>query len=216
MGFITVLPDIRRLDLIRHRWSWKFDHALWLCALTALLIYPLAKYAPIEWGYENGVVENTQMLILFAAMVLCFFAQKNRPFFIFIAGILLIMALRETNFGKTLFYPDPERPNKFLSWDEIPYAPYVDPVMIVYTVALVFYGLKKKLYCLIPEYLKSGELPAWHIAIMVISMISGTLIDKCWHNLIAEEMAELVFYIAMTCAIFRAGRKSCSWLPEAE
>ena len=203
-------------DLFKNRLDFTFYKELVLPLLAGLLIWPAGKYLPIECGYENGLVENTQMVLLFLAMIFCWKAKHNRALFCFFSAIIFILALRETNFGKTLFYPDPVRPNKFLSWDQIPYAPYVDPVMIAYGIAVAVYFLRKKLIFVIPAFLEKGRLPVWYIFFMAGGMISGSIIDKACDNLIAEEMAELLFYLPFATAFARAGSNSCNWLPRAE
>ena len=203
-------------DLIRFRRDGRFYWELLLSILCFALAYPIGKYAPEEVGYENGIIENTQMFVLFAGVVLCFFAKKNRAFFRFLAAIIFILCLRETNFGKTIFYPDPEIPNKFLSWKEIPYAPLVDPVMILSGIFLAWYFLRKKLFLIIPAFLKDGKVPVWHIIFMVTGIVGGTACDKLVHNFAIEETVELGFYVAMIAAVVRAASAKCLWLPEIE
>lgn len=203
-------------DLLKNRLDFKFYKELLLPLLVAVLIVPAAKYLPMEYGYENSYVENTQMVCLFLAIVFCWRAKHNKCLFRFLSAIIFILALRETNFGKTLFYPDPVHPNKFLKWDQIPYAPYVDPVMIAYGIAIAIYFLRKKLIFVIPAFLEKGRLPVFYLLFMAGGMISGSIIDKASDNLVAEEMAELLFYIPFTTAFARAGSLRCGWIPETE
>ena len=203
-------------DLVRNRLDYKFYPELLIGVSFALLIVPAGIYCPVEYGYENGVVENTQMLLLFIGLVLCWFARKNKAFFRFFSAVIFILMLRETNFGKTLFYPHPTIPNKFLSWREIPYAPYVDPVMIVYVIVMVVYFIRKKLYRLVPAFIREGQFPVWPVFFMAVSMIAGSIVDKVCNNFVAEEMVELVFYSAFVGACWRAGLQRCQWLPDIE
>ena len=203
-------------DLIHSRLDFKFYPELWICVLFALLIVPAGMYCPVEYGYENGVVENTQMVLLFIGMVFCWFARKNKAFFRLFSAVIFILMLRETNFGKTVFYPHPTIPNKFLSWREIPYAPYVDPVMIVYAIVMVVYFIRKKLYRLLPAFIREGQLPVWPVFFMAASMIAGSIVDKACDNFVAEEIVELVFYSAFVGVCWRGGLQRCQWLPDIE
>ena len=203
-------------NMVCRRRDGKFYPELWICILFSLLVIPAGKYCPVEYGYENGVVENTQMVLLFLGMGLCWFAGKNRAFFRLMSAFIFILILRETNFGKTVFYPDPEVPNKFLKWKDIPYAPYVDPVMVLYVIGMAVYFFRKKLYLPIAGFVKAGYFPVWHFAFMAASVVAGSLVDKLCHNFVAEEMIELVFYTAFVGACWRAGKKQCQWLPEIE
>ena len=67
-------------------------------------------YLPVECGYENGPIENLQPAIAAAGIVICQLAKRHRAAFRFFSFVLFLLILRETNFGKTLFYPDPEHP----------------------------------------------------------------------------------------------------------
>ena len=199
IAWIKELPE-QLGNMVCYRRDDRFYPELWICVLFALLVVPAGKYCPVEYGYENGVVENTQMVLLFIGMVLCWFAKKNRVFFRLLSSFIFILILRETNFGKTVFYPDPEVPNKFLKWKDIPYAPYVDPVMILYVIGMAVYFFRKKLYLPIAGFVKKGKFPLPHFAFMAASVIAGRLVDKLCHNFVAEEMIELVFYTAFVCA----------------
>ena len=201
-------------DLLVNRIDYHFYPELLLGLLLALCAYPISRYAPVEWGYENGVVENSQMVLLFLSMIVCWKVRHNHALFRFICAILFVLMLRETNFGKTIFYPDPNRPNKFLSWDKIPYAPYVDPVMIVYGILTAFYFIRKKIIHIIPAFIKSGRLPFWNIFLMLASIAVGVLVDKCFETFLVEEIAELIFYLLLLLSLWRAGRKNTNWLPE--
>ena len=203
-------------DLLKNRLDFKFYKELLLPLLVALLIWPAGKYLPIEYGYENSWIENTQMVLLFLAMIFCWRARHNRSLFCLLSAIIFILVLRETNFGKTVFYPDPVRPNKFLSWKEIPYAPYVDPVMIAYAVCMVVYFLRKRLFLFIPAFIEKGRVPVFYLLFMAGGMIAGSIIDKASDNLIAEEMAELLFYVPFATLFLRAGSSGCDWLPRTE
>ena len=44
--------------MVCYRRDGKFYPELWICILFALLVIPAGKYCPVEYGYENGVVER--------------------------------------------------------------------------------------------------------------------------------------------------------------
>ena len=214
-AFVKEIPALL-LDLVRNRLEWKMYMESWASIAAALLIVPAAIYLPEAWGEENGLFENMQLLLIFYGMAVCFAARHHRHLFRVIAAILFILALRETNFGKTIFYPDPYEPNSFLSWDEIPYAPYVDPVMIAYGIGIAVYGIKTKVYLEIPAFLKKGKIPMVNLIVMGIFAAAGAITDKVCDNLVAEEMTECIFFIAFIATLRRACSTKCSWLPGAD
>ena len=212
----TILKTIaaQLADLFRNRLDFRWYPETFVCIALALLIYPAGRFLPVEFGYENELVENLQLIALFAAMIRCITTKHNRPLFRLISLLLFVMMLRETNFGKTLFYPDPVNPNEFLRWDEIPYAPYVDPVMIVYGIFAAIYFVRHRIYMFFPVFLQKGVIPVIPVITIAVSMTASIIIDKTVENCVAEETAELVFYVAFVAALWRAADPACRWIPD--
>ncbi len=165
--------------------------------VCCLLIAPAALYLPVEQGYETGIVENAQLAILLTGIGFCFAARREKALFKVIAAILFLMALREVNFGKVLFYPDPVQPNKFLSWDHIWYAPYVDPALILYGIGMLIFAIRKKLWNPLIAYVLRIRIPVWILLGAVCAAIAGLVADKTVDNEILEEMIELAAYVAI-------------------
>ena len=44
--------------MVCYRRDGKFYPELWICILFALLVIPAGMFCPVEYGYENGVVER--------------------------------------------------------------------------------------------------------------------------------------------------------------
>ncbi|MBQ9501521.1 MAG: hypothetical protein IJU70_05130, partial [Lentisphaeria bacterium] len=183
------------------------------CLLFALAAYPAGIFLPVEWGYETGPLENLQLLLSFIGIVFCWRVRRHKAAFRFFSFLLFLMMLRETNFGKTLFYPDPEHPNEFLRWDEIPYAPYVDPFIIVFLLFMAVYFFRCRLHLFLADFLRAGRIPVLNVAILVLSLTASLIMDKACDNDIAEEMVELAFYTGLIFSLFRAASPSCLWLP---
>ncbi|MBQ7208644.1 MAG: hypothetical protein IJS01_12675 [Lentisphaeria bacterium] len=200
-------------DLLRNRLDLRFYPELVLCILLAAAVWPAGKYLPVEWGYENGPIENLQLALAGAGIVACWLAKRHKPAFRFFSFILFLLMLRETNFGKTIFYPDPEHPGEFLRWDEVPYAAWVDPLVIAYLVFMAVWFFRNRLHLFLADFLRVGRIPAVNLLFLVLSMAAGLVIDKACENNILEEAAELVFYLALLLTLLRAALRSDLWLP---
>lgn len=194
--------ELSKPDFWSGRFTWEIDPSMWGLFVLALLIYPACRYLPKECGYENGLLENIQMFLLGIGVVFGFFIRQKREMFLFAGMILFVMALRETNFGKTLFYPDPLHPNEFLSWKEIWYAPYVDPVMILYGLGVAVFFFVKKVWKQMFEALRGVRIPAWDCVALVLCALCGYIVDKKMDNELLEEAIELVFYAAIVATLW--------------
>ena len=187
-------------SLLRARLDDKFYPDMYWYFAVLLLAVPAQMFLPVECGYETGIVENTQLVVLAIGIIFCVKSKYQRPMFYVVAAILLVMILRETNFGKTVFYPDPDRPNRFLSWDKIWYAPYVDPVMIAYGIGVAIYACRKKIWNPLWQYICKARIPVWLVAGFVFAAVVSAVLDKCKMDIL-EEMVEMAAYVAMICSI---------------
>lgn len=100
-----------------------------ILVLTGLLVaYPLARWLPVSFGWENGVFENAQFVVLLASGLLaCFWASRSKSrvlrwFWCMVAPIWFILALRELSWGAALLQPihfDPETGPVFSSTQQM-------------------------------------------------------------------------------------------------
>lgn len=123
-----------------------FNCNLWFCLalLVLILTIPCVMFLPERYGYENGIIENLQMVCLFLSCFYAIRAKKRKSFFNFILMLLILFILREINYGRTLFFPVPGVENEFLSWRDIKYGWIVNPLVGLYVAAIVGYGLFNK------------------------------------------------------------------------
>lgn len=172
--------------------------------IMALIIFPGYLLLPESFGYENSIIENLQLAVLIFA---CFCALKpknleNKKFFIFAFLILTILMIREVNCGRTIFFAIPGEVNAFYRWSEIKYGWLAHPIFGIYIASVVIYFLKNKLFLNLWNILKLYKLPILSIALMILGIITGLYGEEVLHNAVFEELAELLFYIALTSIIF--------------
>ena len=165
--------------------------AIW-AILMIMYIDPSAKIA-----YENGLLENIQMVILFTGCWLSMQSKADKKFFYFVTMVLGILILREVNCGRTLFFPIPGVENAYYGWDNIKYGYLVNPLFCLYIIWVAIYFFKNKLYLSLWKYLKETQLPIWNIVLMFAGAGLGLYAEHATENLVFEEMTELLFYTSL-------------------
>lgn len=194
---------------------WDFSHTtstrlIWLLLpLGAWLI----SYAPDSWGYENGILENTQNILLMLSILFCVTAKQHKSLYLFFATVCLFLLLREVNCGRVLlwsrsgeiFHCGPVQ--DYLKWKEIPHGSVIR--IAVYT----FMGLlcltafcRKGNLCSLYHTLIRTRIPVWETAFLIIGLLVGVISERANICFIAEEMGEILMYSAFTSAIYRYSR----------
>ena len=197
------------MNFIKQHIDFKFHLVSWIALLVLLLIFPALAFLPQKYGYENGLIENLQMAVLFGIGYMCLFAKYNKRIFKFAALALLILIFREVNLGRTLFFPVEGEIGKFYSWRAInaqlgfplgkcvhfTYGAYIAFVAILFIVK----GIFKEGF----ELIKNTKLPFWNLIFMGISSFCGAIAEKATNNnFIFEEGFELLFYVALAGIIY--------------
>lgn len=185
----------------------------WIAIVNALLIVPCIMFLPKEFGYENGLLENIQLIALLVGFILCLLYPKynkeeseEKPalvkFFRFAALVIVILFLREINCGRTIFFPVPGEVNTFYGWKEIKYGWLAHPLYGIFMTGVGFYFLLNKLFITLWHLIKNVKFPVWNVILMVIGMVWGTLAEEVFHNMVMEEITELLFYVALAGIIY--------------
>ena len=198
---------VAMFEFIKKHIDFKFYGVSLIALVVALSIIPMLMYMPQKFGYENGLLEDIQMVVLFIILYLCLSSKINKNFFNFCALALSLIIIREVNCGRTLFFPIPESSplysdtHQYYSWRELPY-PWLGKVIHglygawITIVALIF--LKKKVYLDIWNYIKNVRFPFWNIVFAIFAMFMGAIAEKLTNNnFIFEEGFELLFYVSL-------------------
>ena len=177
--------------------------------LSALIIIPGYMFLPDFFGYENSVLENLQMFVLICA---CFFAIKtkdidNKKFFNLVFLVLTILMIREVNCGRTIFFAIPGEVNEFYRWSEIKYGWLAHPLFGIYIASVAIYFLKNKLFLNIWNIIKTYKFPIFSLLLMLLGMATGIYGEEVLHNAVFEELAELLFYVALASIIYLYSQK---------
>jgi len=194
------------LEKVGNHLNFRFHLTTGIELLVALLILPCIMFLPEKWGWENGILENLQLVVLAFAFIIALTSKVNKKFFIFVALIITILALREVNCGRTIFFPVPGVENTFYKWKEIKYGYLAHPLYGLYMAIVGIYFLKNKLFLDLWEMVKKIKFPIWDIMFLIIGMGLGTYAEECMHNFVAEEITELLFYVALVGIIWLYSR----------
>ena len=158
-------------------------------------------FLPEKNGYENGLLENIQLGVLFLGCIVALKSKVDRKFFIFTFLVLIILMLREVNCGRTIFFPIPGVENAFYSWKQIKYGYLAHPLYGLYMASVGFYFLKNKLFINLWQKLTQEKFLIWNFVLLLIGMIGGLYAEEA-HLMVMEESTELLFYIALVNFIY--------------
>lgn len=170
--------------------------------LTALAIIPATLFLPAKCGYENGIIENIQLLVLFIGVYFAVRPKTDKKFFTFVALVLGILLVREVNCGRTIFFPIPGVENEFYRWSEIKYGWLAHPIYGLFITWVGIYFLKNKLFINLWEKIKNIKFPIWNFMLLILGMGLGLYAEESLHNLVIEESTELLFYVALISFVY--------------
>jgi len=184
--------------------------------LCLFLCYPLSRVVPVDWGWENGVVENTQVVVLLAGL---FFACRGwlrgpnaaaSMLALCAIPIWMILAGREMSWGAVFLPPlgfGPDGP--IYSSKILPYRPLVPFIGGLLVLASLSVGWRHGVHRHLKRIVSDGRFP-WMCVLIVLGAALGStigeghlpafargLVDR---SEVLEEMAECVGYLAMVTA----------------
>lgn len=199
--------------------DFKIYGVTWIAILNTILIAPCILYLPEKYGYENGILENLQLIVLLCGFILCLSYKKIKSkqnqdneitsvdesmvkFFKFTALVIVILFLREINCGRTIFFPIPGEVNAFYGWKDLKYGWLAHPLYGLYMAYVGIYFLINKLFLTLWDIIKNIKFPVWNIVLMIVGIIGGILGEEVYHNMVMEEITELLFYVSLVSIIY--------------
>ena len=202
------------VDFIKNHFDFKLYPVTWVAIVNLFLIVPCFLYLPEKYGYENGLLENIQLIVLAIGAYLAIKVARNnqnagekttsgiRRFFWFVLMVLGILFLREINCGRTIFFPVPGTENSFYGWKDIKYGWLAHPLYGAYMAYVGFYFLYNKVFVTLWKMIKDVRVPVWNILLMLTGMAIGLFSEKVLNNMILEEITELLFYVSLVGIIY--------------
>jgi len=184
--------------------------------LCLFLCYPLSRMVPVDWGWENGVVENTQVVVLLAGLFFACRAWLRTPkdasstLALCAIPVWMILAGREMSWGAVFLPPlgfGPDGP--IYSSSVLPYRPAVPFVAGLLVLASLAVGWRNGVHRHLKAIVAHRAFP-WMCVLIVLGAALGSTIseghlprfarDLVDRSEVLEEMAECVGYLAMVTA----------------
>lgn len=176
----------------------------WLMGLYAILIFPVSGFLPDWVSFENGPIENAQVVLLLGCCLMCIrfshhaAASSAQRMWMPSAGIFFILALRELSWGRVFFikeYSEAGEPILIAS-SEMPFHTAIHACVGFFAVLCLYFLIRfvpwKRIFREIP-------FPWIHLAAVIICIVLTTLGDH--HSMFytirdqqIEELSELLMY----------------------
>lgn len=189
------------LEELKERLDFKFHPVSILPLLFVLLTYPAMKYLPVNYCYENSLLENFQLFVLLSTFVVCIKSKTDKKFFYSLALVCVILFLREINCGRTIFFPIEGVENAFYSWKDIPYGYLAHPIYGLFMAGSFLYFILTKSYKVLFNYMLNAKLSFWNWLFLFLGIILGTIGEEI-SNMQLEEMTETLFYLSFMALIY--------------
>ena len=203
------MAAIKNIINLWHRISWRPNAATWAELLLILAVYPLMLWANPTYFTEDGWVENIQLLILFAAVIIAWRAKQNRPLFVFVGLMIIFMIMRETNLLRGYFCRAYLPEGALCRWKSFSYGYLAEGFRLLFVICAALYFCRQKLWKTVFIYLCRAPIFIWDIAIFCIMALGGTFAEfACIDNEIMEESCELICYLALVNCIYRYSKVS--------
>lgn len=186
-----------------------------ILAILLLCSIGLAFILPRNYAYENHLLENLEVVILFGGIIiniwklLQYDIYESIKFYIASSLIYLLMIGRELNWGR-VFYPVKTLPDGdavLISLDKLWYGQYVYPLVVIIAIIAILilgYFIYECVTQHIQWYLPMGEI----IFFIVMSILSQLIFELeiitylAKYNQMLEEFTEIIAYISLVCCSY--------------
>lgn len=186
----------------------------WIGAALLAISFASAGILPAWTGFENGPIENAQVLVLLGGALLAIRfavrAQSNlRWFWMAVFPIWLVMSLRELSWG-AVFLPalSISEHGPYFSSSQLWYRSYVAPALIAVSLLVLVFFIKARGPHILKYLFATRQLPYADIGLFILAMIiSAGAEGHMWlnfgdwgHMQVLEEAAELAAFVFLLSA----------------
>ena len=171
--------------------------------IAVVLSVPLAFVLPVEVSFENGLIENVQVIVLIVGAIWLSAVRLSMKWFRrFCSAGLVLIALRELSWGRVFFPIEMEKYGSvFIGMADYKYCTHVYVFLVAYVSAMIFMLVK-----LVPikRLIESRQLLA-AFAVIIMATIFACVGDHGWIigkkcGQILEEFNELIVYMTLPVA----------------
>lgn len=143
---------------------------------------------------ENSLLENLQLVVLFAGFILCLKFKNNKVLFRFGAMIIFLMIMRELSYGRCIFCQLPDNPHDFYPWSHYKYGFLAHIIVGIYIALAVLYAIIKKAWIDVKDVIVKAKFPIWDFVFMGALTLLQVYGESVAHNSCLEEIAEFMLY----------------------
>lgn len=198
----------------KYLFSRKLFPTTWISLFLSALLFPLGVSLPAWWGWENGPIENTQVVILSAGAFLSWLAARRKDedrkvhnLWLWMIPVWLVLAGRELSWGRVFFDPVAigAKGPAFPAIQDIWYGPYCYPVLTVIIISTLL-GLWRNFDW---EHIKPGlRVAVVDVSLLILAALASQLVFEknlvaalSAHSQMLEELSELLVYWCMVSLI---------------
>lgn len=178
-----------------------------LMILLFILCVIGAKLLGINDIPENSLLENAQLIALFAGFVLCLKFKNNKVLFNFAAMIVFLMIMRELSYGRCIFCQLPDNPHDFYPWSHYKYGFLAHVFVGIYIAASCLYAIVKKVWIDVKDVVTKAKFPVWDFLILGSFTLVQLYAESGIHNTCLEEIAEFMMYSVIFFFVYYYYRK---------
>lgn len=181
----------------------------WFLLLGVFLSYFVSNYLPVAWGWENSLLEWLQIAILTLGLILNYKWWQEEAKLAndfsnarFLAGgipLWLLIIGRELSWGRVFYLNGFDAVNgpSFLPLTQLPYGPFVYPLLAVTMIVWLYLVIKYDLYKILYKLLKEHRFPVTELLITVLAIVVADLGEHKLHLPNMEEFDECLAYIGL-------------------
>ena len=140
---------------------------------------------------ENTLLENVQLIVLFAGFIASVKAKNYKVFFTFLAMLLLLMFAREISYGRVFIDETQVHFNKKLCHLAVGF----------YMVFGALYAIYKKIWIDVINIIKNIKFPFWTFIMSFACVFVQLVSEKYLENTCIEETVELMLYCSILTLI---------------
>jgi hypothetical protein len=186
----------------------------WAGAALLAISFASAGILPAWTGFENGPIENAQVLILLggAVVAMVFAADEQstlRWFWLAVVPVWITLALRELSWGG-VFMPalSVSEHGPYFSSSQLWYRPYIVPMLVAVSLLVAVFFIKAKGPHILKYLFTTRQFPYADIVLVIVAMIvsagaeghMGLSFGDWGHMQVLEEMSETAAYVFLLSA----------------
>lgn len=182
-----------------------------LLAAALLCCYPLSLVVPPQWAWENGIIEDGDVVVLgigFAWALVAWLGTRQRQAALLARCVVPVWAIligRELSWGAVLFAPaSMTAAGPVFTSHDLWYRPFVTPVLVALAAWSAWSAVRCRLDCQLHAVLASGRFPWPSLLVVLAAAVGSTCAEghlTAWlavpHAQRFEELVELVGYCAL-------------------